>query len=290
MSALLLAVAMAAATSEAVPPMTPPAAITPPGPSAEPETAYLDLAEELSRLGEFDQCSIEALRHAYVHPEGRVVGFERAAHCLDLAHRYLDARRLILELGPPSTLPPRARWRLCYSDVFLRDTEGLPGCQTEGTDRYDRLAAYASVMRSVVAGEWAHARKELAAQRAPGPTDWALQDDDFIKRHEQLPYKSPWLAAALSTVLPGAGRAYIGRWGDGAFSLLLVGVPAGFAAHDFYAHGIGSGAGWLLSSLAGLFYLGDIYGSAVGAVVENHHAAEALAHDVESAYAGRSDP
>ncbi len=285
MSRLVLLILLSQTAAPAPQPQ-PPAA----SPSPEQPAAYLDLAAELARLGEYDQCAVEALRHAYLHPEGRSVGFERAAYCLDLAHRYPDARRLVLELGTVGALAPRARFRLCYTEVFLKDDRSMADCRADGPDRYDRLAAYAPVMQSIAADDWSEARRRLDAQRAPGPADWALQDNDFIVRHEQLPHRSPWVAALLSTLLPGAGRAYLGRWGDGVFSLLLVGVPAGFAAHDFYVHGFGNGAGWVLTALAGVFYAGDVYGSAVGAVVWNRRVADSLCQEIDSAYAGRADP
>jgi outer membrane protein assembly factor BamD (BamD/ComL family)/TM2 domain-containing membrane protein YozV len=81
-----------------------------------------------------------------------------------------------------------------------------------------------------------------------------------LEKFDDMPTKSPTLAGVLSALLPGAGYAYAGRWGDGAASLLLNGLFAA-AAYDLlrddkYA------AGYLVGSIGLSFYVGNIYGSA----------------------------
>jgi hypothetical protein len=264
-----------------------------------PPPSYLGLAERLRQDGQYDACAVEALRHGYTHPEDASTADERAGLCLDLAGRWADARRMLVQLLGEPPLSAHARFRLCYTEVFLSDAQPGDVCSPSGSAasreeaRYLVLASYTNVMRSMQARRYEDAAKQLAEwPQVPAGTlaDWESQDHGFLDRSRHLRHRSPWLAGFLSAILPGAGRAYIDRWGDGVFSLILVGAPAGVGAYEFTRSGVSSVGGWILTSIAGLFYLGDIYGSAVGAVLFNRQQADTLAAQVKEAYVGRADP
>jgi TM2 domain-containing membrane protein YozV len=95
-----------------------------------------------------------------------------------------------------------------------------------------------------------------------------------------LPHKSPLLAAALSTLLPGSGKVYCGRTFDGIYSLLLVGGSSWLAYEGFRDHGVSSGKGWVFGGAAALLYAGNIYGSGIAARIYNQGETEKLLNDV----------
>jgi Uncharacterized conserved protein len=81
--------------------------------------------------------------------------------------------------------------------------------------------------------------------------------------------KSLWLAGAMSCALPGLGKVYAGRLGEGISSFLFVGSLGVIAAENWVKNGIGN---WktLLFGLTGLtFYIGNIYGSITTAKIAN---------------------
>ncbi len=80
-------------------------------------------------------------------------------------------------------------------------------------------------------------------------------------KSKQLKYKSPFLAASLSTIIPGSGKMYTKHWKDGFISLMFVGVNAWQAYRGFKKSGSGSVYGWVFAGLATSFYIGNIYGS-----------------------------
>ena len=84
-----------------------------------------------------------------------------------------------------------------------------------------------------------------------------------------LPHKSPVLAGLLSAVLPGGGKMYCEQYGDGVYSLILVGVTALLAWDGFRESGVRSVRGWLFGSVGGIFYAGNVYGSSVAARIYN---------------------
>jgi hypothetical protein len=88
--------------------------------------------------------------------------------------------------------------------------------------------------------------------------------------------KSPVLAAISSAIIPGSGKAYIGKTGQGISSFLICTV-LGLQAWEAY-----SKASWrspyffLYSGLFGIFYTGNVYGSITAARNYNNEKYEAI--------------
>ncbi len=259
---------------------------------AEGGPSSLDLAERLRLLGDHRGCAVEALRHAYLSPEDRERGFERAALCLGEDGRWAEAERLVGTLRQPRSAA--SLYRLCFTQVFLERGPGEECARDDGTAGADRLAAFAAytpVMHAMRSGWWDEARRRLAA--APTSTvlaAWRTEDSQILAREAARRRRAPWLAGALSAAVPGLGRVYLGRWQDGLMSAVLVGVPAGFAASGFAANGVSSVRGWILGTLAGVLYVGNVYGSYVGVGVEERDAERRLQAEVELAYKARAEP
>ncbi len=89
---------------------------------------------------------------------------------------------------------------------------------------------------------------------------------DMCSLGEALPNRSPWLAASMSAVMPGAGRAYLGRWGDALVNLVAVG---GSFAGGYYLwdEDRSFSIGLIVSGV--VFYIGNVYGSFTGAEYYN---------------------
>ena len=65
---------------------------------------------------------------------------------------------------------------------------------------------------------------------------------------------------------------------------------ARLAAQGFHDEGRASVRGWILGSVAALLYVGNVYGSAVGAIVQRRDAEDALMQEIDRAYERRLDP
>ena len=107
----------------------------------------------------------------------------------------------------------------------------------------------------------------------PEGSPYAVQAKSFLDVWNSTPeppnYKprSPWLAGAMSAVIPGSGKIYAGDLRSGVSTLLIVGALGGMAAESWIKLG---GRDWrtiALSSVFGLFYIGNIYGSALSVSV-----------------------
>lgn len=74
-------------------------------------------------------------------------------------------------------------------------------------------------------------------------------------------FKSPFIAAGFSAVIPGTGKFYTKNWSDGFFSMLFVAGNAWQAYRGFKEHGIKSGYGWAFTGVSASFYIGNIVGA-----------------------------
>ncbi|MEO0107784.1 MAG: membrane protein insertion efficiency factor YidD [candidate division WOR-3 bacterium] len=83
------------------------------------------------------------------------------------------------------------------------------------------------------------------------------------------PKRSPALAAGLSAVVPGLGKAYAGRVPDAVFSFVAIGLTGWQAYEGFRRDGTGSVRGWLYGSVGLTLYAGNVWGSAVAAWQDN---------------------
>ena len=91
-----------------------------------------------------------------------------------------------------------------------------------------------------------------------------------VNRAMSLPHRSPLAAGVMSSIIPGSGKIYCGRPYDGIYSLLVISMMAWQAYDGFDADGSSTAKGWIYGSIGSVFYLGNIYGSVVGAKIYNH--------------------
>ncbi len=75
--------------------------------------------------------------------------------------------------------------------------------------------------------------------------------------------KSPFVAALMSAVVPGSGKLYAGRRGSGISSFLQVAVFGGIFAESLTRAGPRHPRTWASGSAFGLFYVSNIWGSAI---------------------------
>ncbi len=114
-----------------------------------------------------------------------------------------------------------------------------------------------------------------------------IESSDLYRLTRNTPednYLSPFLAASLSAVLPGAGKFYTGRWIDGVSSLLFVGLTGFQAYRGFNRSGTNSVYGWIMGGLSFGFYFGNIYGSQKSARDHNQNLNENYKEKVVNFY------
>jgi hypothetical protein len=96
--------------------------------------------------------------------------------------------------------------------------------------------------------------------------------------------KSPALAAAMSIVVPGLGKAYSKNWKDGLVSLFFTAGTAIQSYRSFNKHGIKNYRGWIYGGISFGFYLGNIYGSVKSTKDYNRKKINKLQHEASNSF------
>ncbi len=106
---------------------------------------------------------------------------------------------------------------------------------------------------------------EKRAENFTGSFHAFASEERNMHRHYQrladAPGRSPFVAGLLSTAVPGLGKIYAGKTAEGVVGFLYV-AAMGLTAFDFY-RGSGPQSALFIStaSIAGIFYIGNIWGS-----------------------------
>lgn len=93
----------------------------------------------------------------------------------------------------------------------------------------------------------------------------------LTEKAERIKFKSPFIAASFSAIIPGTGKFYTKNWSDGIFSMLFVAGNAWQAYRGFHEHGIKSGYGWAFAGLSASFYIGNVFGAVKAAKRYNNN-------------------
>ncbi len=108
----------------------------------------------------------------------------------------------------------------------------------------------------------------------------ALNFDDKFTQYTAVKRKSGFLAATLSAVIPGTGKMYAGKPGEG-LSALITNLILGWQFYDHYNHlGFRSVRTIAYGALFSTFYLGNIYGSAISVSVYKNQQYEVLDNSI----------
>lgn len=110
----------------------------------------------------------------------------------------------------------------------------------------------------------------------------AINYDQIVNEGLNGKRKSPFLAGALSTIVPGLGRTYTGDWKDGIVSLIFTAGMAFQSYRGFNSDGIKSAKGWIYGGIGTGFYLGNIYGSVKSAKNKNKKKINLLQHEAST--------
>ncbi|MGD8781651.1 MAG: hypothetical protein PVH88_22130 [Ignavibacteria bacterium] len=192
----------------------------------------------------------------------------KVAYSLMKMGRYAEAEDYYKGLFFNSTLEEEARFGFYQSSFFRRDYKAFRDLVT--SERYMPENRKHAIYRLYYASQY------LQENMLPDTNE--VKKVFAGKYHQSLmqlyrnkanpEYKSPWTAAILSTVIPGAGKVYTGNYMDGIFSFILNGLFIWLAYDNFDNNR--NERGVYMSLIWGFLYAGNIYGSAASA--QNYNA------------------
>ena len=258
MSAFALVAWLAAATPT-------PAAATP---TAAAAAVTLGFADQLARDGDWYRAITEYRRFVHHFPDHALVGAagSRVGALYEAAGKYEAAAAAYQVVARGTSDPEKARAAQWQAGRCLE----LAGRWLEAAALYTRYferhpagpeadnARYRHAWTLVEAGAVEGAKRALADTPPSGEFSSAGRDLETALDAPDPSGRSPVLAGVLSAVLPGAGQAYAGRWGDGALALL---VNATFLFGTYQAWINDNTATAVVMGMFGAgFYVGGVFG------------------------------
>lgn len=237
-------------------------------------------ADFLYEQGDYLRAAGEYERYLFYQPqEGEQIRY-KIALCYRFAghtEQAIQNLRMLLRMHPEGRFVSRAYYQI-GATYFLQDEFGesarflhetLPRItDTRQHAEAEQLIGLSYLMQK----QWSEAGgifRTLQESEVASVSQKAIVYHNFAKAGTRLPTRSPLLAGILSTIVPGTGRLYTGRLSDALASLLLVGITGWQAYDGFQRDGLSSVKGWTLGTIGGIFYVGNIYGSALSAHVYN---------------------
>jgi len=95
---------------------------------------------------------------------------------------------------------------------------------------------------------------------------------DYYQKIKTHKTKSPLLAGVFSAVIPGLGKIYAGKTGEGISAFLTTGVLGAMTAKSYLKKGIKSPRTLIFGTLFGIYYTGNIWGSVFAVqIAENEY-------------------
>ncbi|MBW6478105.1 MAG: hypothetical protein K0B37_01650 [Bacteroidales bacterium] len=163
----------------------------------------------------------------------------------------------------------KSRFFAAYNHAYLRETntsrELLGIFNGRSPDQIDlmknfQLAGMALLDRKLDEFEH-HAEKFTGNFSITASEERKL--NEYYNRISEQPARSPFVAGIMSAAIPGLGRIYAGKTAEGISSFLYVGALIA-TSWDLYNRLGGNSPFFIISaSLSGVFYIGNIWGSAV---------------------------
>lgn len=242
----------------------------------------LGFADNLFENGDYERAAGEYRRFLFLtgSPAGSDSTYYRMIKALFLAKEHQQCLGLLDRFGdtyPGSSFHGEVDLLKSIVVYHQHDHTGSLALATRPADSNAGLQGLVVAMNHLHLGDYDAAR-ESACRSTREAGFLSLDDETAITRlcrtlesTGRPSRKSRVGAGLLSAVIPGAGKIYCGRKGDGLYALLVIGLTAWQSYEGFDDDGTESVKGWVLGTLGAGFYLGNIYGSTVCADIHNRH-------------------
>jgi tetratricopeptide (TPR) repeat protein len=225
------------------------------------EQNTLKYARYLYQRGNYELAIPEFERLVYFNPS-------RESYKLHLLNTYFQTQEYdqiktsIDRWFTPQVDPP---FSLFYLKALLRqenyeEAQGILSPESRFLFPEENRSAYQLVSYGL-SGQWEQSARICRESALPNPTASFEEYCRIVSTAAQFKEKNPYVAAGLSTLVPGLGKVYTRDYADAAVNILFIGLTAFQAYRGFTDDSIRDLQGWIYGGVALSFYLGNIYGS-----------------------------
>lgn len=240
----------------------------------------LQYAKYLMRSGNYEQAGWEYQRLVYLHPQNDTFKIQ-LLKSYRLGQAYDAVEKQWQYWRQDTQLRPEIHEEYAKSLLFAGRAQEVivlaatPGMLPEPT------ASQMTFYSHILLQQWPEAKEQWRNWPLNTPLPGKATIGELFQRAEATRYKKPWVAAGLSAVIPGAGKAYTKDWADGAIALVFVGLNSWQTYRRFSNEGVRSFWGWFHGGFAAGFYIGNIYGAHKAARLYNGRQKHKLQHEAE---------
>jgi tetratricopeptide (TPR) repeat protein len=197
-------------------------------------TSSLNFAEELELQGDYYRAITEYKRYLFYNPESDSIRYH-VASIYSENNRYGNAIDILREIKNKDEFYENAIGKYFYKVNY-----------------YDSCARY-----------WSGERMGLVYLRK-GEIEKGME---LLNLKSPPKLKNPYLGVTLSSILPGSGRIYAGRVGDGIFSMITFFTSA-YLTYKYYKED-NYPLTVLFGGVSGIFYGGNIFGTYISIKIYN---------------------
>ena len=262
-------------------------------PTAFSEQQLLKFAEQLMHEGEFFRAITEYRRFLFTYPTSPQQAFVhfRLGIALYRGQRYDEAFNTFQDLAQRYPNTRYAKQALLWQgESLMRQSQYLAAehayreiSTTAQNEEMRQQAYYQLGWALLYQRQWHNASAQFQHVTTESNLYQAAQLlATEVKKGQELPRKSPWVAGILSGLLPGSGQLYNGRTGDALLAfflnaLFVAGIVETINQNELAIAGVLSffEAGW---------YAGNLYGAINGAHKYNRHSTETFIRNLENRF------
>ena len=234
----------------------------------------MEFADDLFSRGDYYRAITEYERFVFLTPESPQAGRARlqVGMCYYRGEKWEAARDQFLKLKEQYSANPEGRdaWLMLAKTYYRLQKYTMAEELIEEFIRKfpnDEHVGDALVMKGICLARFGNNEWARESFRSVPANSIRSSDVDMllgqVGRLDDVPQKSPGLAAGLSAVLPGAGQLYVERPRDAGISFLINGVTIAGMLAAFNNHE--EVVGCLFGLVETSWYFGNIYNASMGA-------------------------
>ena len=204
----------------------------------------MDFAEFLFGEGDYFRCITELKREFYENPSADTVKVSNLiAACYIYMGEYEKASEVLSDL---TAFDEDAKFNYLLAEFLRKNYASIDTIKTLPTESGMDIKHLSAIFQSKFSPQ--------ESLLLSGEIKTIYRDYLKIKN------KNPYLALLMSALIPGTGRFYAERSGDGLFSIVTVLTPAVITAY-YYFYTENTPAFYAAAAVFGAFYIGELYGA-----------------------------
>lgn len=164
-----------------------------------------------------------------------------------------------------------------YNQIYLKnyvESEKILGQVNNLNERISSLVNFELSGIDMLKGEWARANEKLQLVNRNDATinQQVLALMNICREQQSHRLKSPFLAGVMSGLIPGSGKIYAGRTGEGIASMITTTGLGLITWENYHKQGFNNLQTIFFGSILAATYISNIYGSVISVkIIENEH-------------------